>query len=502
MRLPRRVPWRAIAELDQVCSWIFADENDIDAKEQAVNRLIAWKAVTSLPHALESTLMILSVTLLDFSLSQKSSASANLHLRQSYATAVIRLVNGLVDPLQVGAYARSIAAIAAQLGLPPWLVELRHAATHEELPSLELLREAARESLSWLFNHYFLPTLNPSSSSPSSSAFIRPVSPLLKRYKALLKLTIRDASVRNQYKPDIEACLRDIERWIAEGKVAASTSTDTLGWDDYMSRNDEDEDVAEKWALDRLCVELMERGALVPLSKRKRVPSTDEFWPQKENLSLWTPLLSHLQTHHSGFSSVLTNRILSHLLSEQAPVDVTLDVIQLDPEEPGVMHMDISYDMCLARWIAWVVNVWNSDREEGDYDPRKEIYVRLAAALAPGNTTMLTRRKTLTSLLNALSQGNAELEKATALLIPNSDNVKCQQWHQDDLAEMDKRLHILVSCDPINGKPDDVPEVTVTASSESHETSHQESLPLGWRSLSPSSSWKPCPIGLYVTGES
>jgi ribosomal biogenesis protein LAS1 len=68
-----------------------------------------------------------------------------LALRQSYAIAIIRLVNGLVDPLQVGTYARSINAIAAQLGLPSWLVELRHAATHEELPSLDLLREASRQ---------------------------------------------------------------------------------------------------------------------------------------------------------------------------------------------------------------------------------------------------------------------------------------------------------------------------------------------------------------------
>lgn len=66
-------------------------------------------------------------------------------MRQSYAAALIRLVNGLVDPLQLGVYARSIAAIATQLGLPAWLVELRHAATHEDLPSLELLRQAARE---------------------------------------------------------------------------------------------------------------------------------------------------------------------------------------------------------------------------------------------------------------------------------------------------------------------------------------------------------------------
>ena len=68
-----------------------------------------------------------------------------MSLRQSYATAIIRMVNGLVDPLQIGAYARSIASIATQLGLPLWLVELRHAASHEDLPSLELLRDAARD---------------------------------------------------------------------------------------------------------------------------------------------------------------------------------------------------------------------------------------------------------------------------------------------------------------------------------------------------------------------
>jgi ribosomal biogenesis protein LAS1 len=68
-----------------------------------------------------------------------------LSLRHSYASAIIRLVNGLVDPLQLGAYARPIASIASQLGLPSWLVELRHAATHEDLPSLEILREAARQ---------------------------------------------------------------------------------------------------------------------------------------------------------------------------------------------------------------------------------------------------------------------------------------------------------------------------------------------------------------------
>jgi ribosomal biogenesis protein LAS1 len=83
----------------------------------------------------------------------------SLYLRQAYAAAIIRLVNGFVDPLQYGAYARSIASIAHQLGLPQWLVELRHASTHEELPSLELLREAANEvylTISNVFSFTFL----------------------------------------------------------------------------------------------------------------------------------------------------------------------------------------------------------------------------------------------------------------------------------------------------------------------------------------------------------
>lgn len=79
------------------------------------------------------------------SLEKQPLAGAGIHMRQGYAAALLRLVNGLVDPLQFGAYARPIAAIAAQIGLPVWLVELRHAATHEELPSLSVLREGARQ---------------------------------------------------------------------------------------------------------------------------------------------------------------------------------------------------------------------------------------------------------------------------------------------------------------------------------------------------------------------
>lgn len=53
-------------------------------------------------------------------------------------------VNGLVDPLQKSYYASSISNLAGQLGLPGFFVDLRHAATHEDLPTLAALRNGCR----------------------------------------------------------------------------------------------------------------------------------------------------------------------------------------------------------------------------------------------------------------------------------------------------------------------------------------------------------------------
>lgn len=91
--------------------------------------------------------MLLNAQVNDSTVSNKLfESSTALIVRQTYALAIIRLVNGLVDPLQQGIYARPISSIAAQIGLPTWLVDIRHAATHEDLPSLEVLREAANQA--------------------------------------------------------------------------------------------------------------------------------------------------------------------------------------------------------------------------------------------------------------------------------------------------------------------------------------------------------------------
>jgi len=78
----------------------------------------------------------------------------NIHL--AYAMAIVRLVNGLVDHFQTGKYARSVNQIAqTELGLPQWIVDIRHRATHDRMPSLTLVREGAHYLLEYLREQYW-----------------------------------------------------------------------------------------------------------------------------------------------------------------------------------------------------------------------------------------------------------------------------------------------------------------------------------------------------------
>ena len=56
-----------------------------------------------------------------------------------------RFVNGFVDAAQKGQYAMSVSQLAQKLSLPQHLVDLRHEASHNKLPSIQVLRMAARQ---------------------------------------------------------------------------------------------------------------------------------------------------------------------------------------------------------------------------------------------------------------------------------------------------------------------------------------------------------------------
>jgi ribosomal biogenesis protein LAS1 len=85
-------------------------------------------------------------------------ALSSMELRMAYSTAILRGVNGLADALQQNrAYAASVASLCEQMGLPGWLVDIRHEAAHNDLPSLSVLRLATKTFLGYLEERYWVP---------------------------------------------------------------------------------------------------------------------------------------------------------------------------------------------------------------------------------------------------------------------------------------------------------------------------------------------------------
>ncbi|TWU78347.1 rRNA-processing protein las1 [Metarhizium rileyi] len=64
-------------------------------------------------------------------------------------------VTGLLDGHQDKQRKQSMYSVAKTIGLPATFVELRHQATHEQLPSLAKLRAAARKALAWIWDYYW-----------------------------------------------------------------------------------------------------------------------------------------------------------------------------------------------------------------------------------------------------------------------------------------------------------------------------------------------------------
>lgn len=223
MHAPRRVPYRSLGDLGAVHAQVYgpssstigapptpSSSSSSSSTPSAVRcppelALYAHHSPASTPVALSLTASLLSALALPPSLAQRLALSA----------ALVRLVNSLVDPLQQGLYARPIALLAAELGLPGWLVELRHAATHDDLPSLAVLSDGAREALAYLDRAYWQPTLNPPQAvnSDESWAVHAAVLPaLLGTYKRLAKQLARDSST---FPGPFKACVAELRTWVA-----------------------------------------------------------------------------------------------------------------------------------------------------------------------------------------------------------------------------------------------------------------------------------------------
>jgi len=147
----RVVPWGDPKELDDLKNWFYSNNDD---RAKAIAKVKSYQSRGSqyLPHVIDSTSQLSSAVLLDET-NNKVGMNA---IRMAYTMALIRFVNGILDPNQQAQYAIPLHRLAQNVGLGSWFVELRHWGTHErDLPSIEMLRITAKEALTWLWDHYW-----------------------------------------------------------------------------------------------------------------------------------------------------------------------------------------------------------------------------------------------------------------------------------------------------------------------------------------------------------
>ncbi|KAG6585115.1 Ribosomal biogenesis protein LAS1L [Phytophthora cinnamomi] len=152
------VPWLDWAEWQDVHVGLFS--SDPYAQQRAVSRVAAWRSRVQLPVAINATAQLVELHLHE-SMAQHHhhavgvSSRSHMELSLQYASTVVRCVNGLVDGSQKGVYATAVSTLAQRIGIPLWVVDLRHESTHNQLPSLPVLRFAAQHLLAWLRANYW-----------------------------------------------------------------------------------------------------------------------------------------------------------------------------------------------------------------------------------------------------------------------------------------------------------------------------------------------------------
>ncbi|KAK5689565.1 rRNA-processing protein las1 [Elasticomyces elasticus] len=152
-------PWRTSADLLAVRTQLYQSSTHSpgsdDDRRYAVTRILTcWKLRGNLPHAVESTALLIDAQLHH----RYSSEASDFAVRATYTAAFTRFVTGFCD---IGRSREgllqpsSMLDVARRIGMPVHFVGLRHEAVHEELPPLGRLIGIVDQALAWLWDVYW-----------------------------------------------------------------------------------------------------------------------------------------------------------------------------------------------------------------------------------------------------------------------------------------------------------------------------------------------------------
>ncbi|KAH8891346.1 Las1-domain-containing protein [Thozetella sp. PMI_491] len=227
-------------------------EPEVDSRAQqheAVARVSMWMQRGSCPHLVESTALLTAAILSDqqaaavaaatiqrtgesemgYGVDAPVSPSGSLLLsssmyaaRAAYSTAFSRFVTGLLDSHQDRQHKMSMYAIAKSVGLPATFVELRHQATHEQLPSLTRLRFAAQKALDWIYDYYWQHLTDAPETGPQADQADQALGSTNAALRSLIEQFLEEEDVASR-----TAAKEDILNW-RDGTQAVIIAVDSL----------------------------------------------------------------------------------------------------------------------------------------------------------------------------------------------------------------------------------------------------------------------------------
>ncbi|KAJ1963609.1 rRNA-processing protein las1 [Dimargaris xerosporica] len=318
MSCPQRlVPWVSQHEFDQVLAWLYADATDRAQRLQGVQRVKAWLTRGKVPLSVEATARLVEAQLRDQA--AETGQVTRDERRHLYAATFIRFFNLLVDTRQTGRYAQAVSKLAAQLDMPPWFADIRHAATHGDMPSLTILRTVCQEALDWLYTHYWDQQQTADLSVERHDTYVL-LSQCRKRRHEFVKqhppspTSLDPKSRTTSAHPALVQ--RDVEMTTAV--LIQSINPDAL--------------------TELLIPALLDAGHLVPTAKRQRAAYPDLTLDQT-HYHIWWPVLCHFAAVWPNFTEALVQDILEIIV---------IDTEALPSDHPAQSN---SYRLTLTAWL-------------------------------------------------------------------------------------------------------------------------------------------------------
>lgn len=172
------VPWYNRHEWERTYQNLFS--SSAEDQSAGLGSVAAWRSrlYSHLPRAIEATAALVRAQLSDSRLQSGTSDAGRLspeELSSLYALAIVRFVGDIVEPVR-GVKNISAKEAAFQLGIPDWILELRHASAHGSVcgsASLGVLRSAASLLLQWLRLHHWEPQRDTLVATEAAAAALR-----------------------------------------------------------------------------------------------------------------------------------------------------------------------------------------------------------------------------------------------------------------------------------------------------------------------------------------